>query len=269
MEKAEVVLKVEHLRKDFNIGSGIFSKEKQVVRAVNDISFELIRGNTLGIIGESGSGKTTLMRMIMGLETKTAGRIFIKQEEVQDKRPIEYKKNMQMIFQDSYASLDPRMTIQRILEEPFRVHYPREINEKRKEINPLLDRVGLPSNVLNKYPHELSGGQRQRISIARALATKPKLIVCDEPTSSLDVSTQAQILNLLKELQQEEKLSYLFVSHNMSVIRFISHDVIVMKNGKMVEHNTKTDLFNQPKEPYTKELIEAVPVADPNIKQFM
>lgn len=268
MSAKDIILKVEHIKKEFPVKSGILIKRTiDSVKAVDGVSFELEKGKTLGIIGESGSGKTTLMRVIMGLEKHTSGSIHFDREEIYHDRNSDFRRNVQMIFQDSYASLDPRMTIKRILEEPFRVHFKDNLNEKNAEMISLLKRVGLPEDVLEKHPHELSGGQRQRISIARALATKPSLIVCDEPTSSLDVSTQAQILNLLKELQRELNITFLFVSHNMSVIRFISHDVMVMKDGKTVEYGNKTEIFNNPTQPYTKKLIEAVPVPDPAYAQ--
>ncbi len=267
MEQKNTILEVKKLNKVYKIKSkSFFSATLKEIQAVDNISFSIKAGETLGIIGESGSGKTTLMRLIIGLETLTSGEITFKGRDITRKRDRKLTNDIQMIFQDSYASLDPRMSIKRILEEPFRIHFKGLFKkEKNIRIKKLLNDVGMPENCLEKYPHELSGGQRQRINIARALVTKPSLIVCDEPTSSLDVSIQAQILNLFKELQREYNLTYLFISHDMSVVRFISHQVMVMKDGEMVEFGHKKEVIEHPKNPYTQLLMQAVPLANPRL----
>lgn len=262
------LLSIKNLNKEFSLSKRLFNNKEYAFKAVDNVSFNLYRGDVLGIIGESGSGKTTLMRIIIGLESKTSGSIIYKGESIGHIRKKSFKRDVQMIFQDSYASLNPRMKVKEILAEPFRVHFKMADIKIKEESLKLLEQVGISQNSMVKFPHELSGGQRQRINIARALATKPKLIICDEPTSSLDVSTQAQVLNLLKDLQETNDISYIFVSHNMSVIKFISQEVIVMNRGKIVEHQNKVELFNNPREEYTKQLIEAVPIPNPNNLQF-
>lgn len=258
------ILEVVDLCKEYPVKRGaLLPKEIGMVHAVNHVSFTLYQGETLGIIGESGCGKTTLIRMLMGLEEATGGYVQFGDKKIHRHMPPLVRKNMQMVFQDPYASLDPRMSIQRILEEPLRIHERMNAEEKKSRILPLLEQVGLSRDSLKKYPHEFSGGQRQRIGIARALVTDPQLLLCDEPVSALDVSIQAQILNLLKELQEKKKLTYVFVSHDMSVISHISDRVLVMYLGQAVELAEKEDLFEQPLHPYTQALMQAVPVPDP------
>ena len=231
----EKILEVVDLCKEYPVKRGaLLPKEIGMVHAVNHVSFTLYQGETRGIIGESGCGKTTLIRMLMGLEEATGGYVQFGDKKIHRHMPPLVRKNMQMVFQDPYASLDPRMSIQRILEEPLRIHERMSAEEKKSRILPLLEQVGLSRDSLKKYPHEFSGGQRQRIAIARALVTDPQLLLCDEPVSALDVSIQAQILNLLKNLQEKKKLTYVFVSHDMSVISHISDRVLVMYLGQAV-----------------------------------
>ncbi len=260
----EKILEVVDLCKEYPVKRGaLLPKEIGRVHAVNHVSFTLYQGETLGIIGESGCGKTTLIRMLMGLEEATGGYVQFGDKKIHRHMPPLVRKNIQMVFQDPYASLDPRMSIQRILEEPLRIHERMSAEEKKSRILPLLEQVGLSRDSLKKYPHEFSGGQRQRIAIARALVTDPQLLLCDEPVSALDVSIQAQILNLLKDLQEKKKLTYVFVSHDMSVISHISDRVLVMYLGQAVELAEKEDLFEHPLHPYTQALMQAVPIPDP------
>ena len=267
MEDREIILEVKDLQKDYPVMRGlIFQKEIGRVQAVNRVSFNLYRGETLGVIGESGCGKTTLSRVAMGLEDVTSGSVTFMGHQIKKGMDHELRSHIQMVFQDPYSSLDPRMSVKRILEEPLRIHSKMNAKEKRERVLPLLEQVGLPEEALERYPHEFSGGQRQRIGIARALILEPELLICDEPGSALDVSVQAQILNLLRILQKEKKLTYLFVSHDMSVIRHISDRILVMYLGQMMELADKKTLFSHPAHPYTKALMEAVPVPDPQVK---
>lgn len=265
--RMETILKAEKLTKDYPVLKGlIIPKEIGRVKAVNDISFEIQSGETLGVIGESGCGKTTLARIVMGLEDVSSGSVSFMGKTIKKGMRKDLRRHIQMIFQDPYSSLDPRMSVRRILEEPLRIHCKMTKDERLDRVLPLLEQVGLPAESLERYPHEFSGGQRQRIGIARALILEPELIVCDEPVSALDVSVQAQILNLLRSLQKEKHLSYLFVSHDMSVIRHISDRILVMYLGQMMELADKRTLFETPAHPYTKALMKAVPVPDPEIK---
>ncbi len=264
MAAAEQILEVEQLKKYYPVKKGlILQKEIGQVRAVDEVSFALYRGETLGVIGESGCGKSTLIRMLIGLEKPTGGEIRFLGEPIEKGMPASLRREMQMVFQDPYSSLDPRMSVRRILEEPLRIHGGMSAEQKKQVILPLLEQVGLPREALKKYPHEFSGGQRQRIGIARALALKPTLLLCDEPVSALDVSIQAQILNLFRDLQRQYHLTLLFVSHDMSVIRYISDRVMVMYLGQVMEIATKKELFEHPAHPYTQALMRAVPVPDP------
>lgn len=261
------LLKVENLTKSFPIYGGIFSREIASVKAVQGISFELNKGETLGLVGESGCGKSTLGRCLIRLHDTTSGKIIyngkdithIEGEELRDMR-----KKMQIIFQDPFASLNPRMTIGTILEEPLIIHNLYESQKDRQDrIYQLIDLVGLRKEHLNRYPHEFSGGQRQRVGIARALAVNPELIVCDEPVSALDVSIQAQVINLLMELQQKLGLTYVFIAHDLKVVEHVSTKVAVMYLGKIVEMAEAEELYRNPKHPYTKALMSAIPVPDP------
>jgi oligopeptide/dipeptide ABC transporter ATP-binding protein len=269
-EAAQPLLSVQHLKKYFPVHRGIFSKVAVYVKAVDDISFEISQGETFGLVGESGCGKTTAGRAILRLLEPDAGTIrfdgidlmSLGKQELRRKR-----RDMQIIFQDPFASLNPRMTIRSIVGEPFAIHHIASGTERQDRVADLLKTVGLDSSVMNRYPHEFSGGQRQRIGIARALALKPKLIVADEPVSALDVSIQAQIINLLAELQEQLGLTYLFISHAIPVIEHISTRIGVMYLGKLVEVGTSAQICTNPKHPYTQALLRAVPIPDPAAKK--
>ena len=265
----KVLLEVKNLKKYFPIRTGFFSKISGYVQAVDDVSFDLYEGETLGLVGESGCGKTTAGRTILKLLEATSGNIKFNGDELthlstKDMRP--YRKNMQIIFQDPYSSLNPRMTIGSMLSEALILHKIVPKIDVQKEVNNLLDLVGLPPSYSSRYPHEFSGGQRQRICIARALSVKPKLIICDEAVSALDVSIQAQIINLLKDLQNEFNLTYLFISHDLSVVEYISDRVAVMYAGQIQEIAEVKELYSNTKHPYTKALLSAVPIPNPNKK---
>ncbi|MBQ7248185.1 MAG: dipeptide ABC transporter ATP-binding protein [Lachnospiraceae bacterium] len=258
----KVLLKVRNLKQWFPVNSLIFEKRK-FVKAVNDVSFDLYEGETLGIAGESGCGKSTLIRTCLRLLNPTAGSIEYDGREISRARQGELRsirKEMQIIFQDPYASLDGRWTVRQLLEEPMIVNrlYSSK-SERRSKVSELLEAVSISQEYTNRYPHEFSGGQRQRIAIASALATDPKLVVCDEPVSALDVSVRAQVLNLLKDLQEQRKLTYIFVSHDMSVIEYICDRVAIMYLGKIVEIGDKKAIFEDARHPYTQALLSAVP----------
>ena len=256
------LLSVKNLVKYFPIRRGIFSRVKGFVKAVDDISFDIPNGKTLGLVGESGCGKTTAGRTILRLIDPTSGTIKFEGNDItkltqKNLRPL--RKNFQIIFQDPFRSLNPRMTVRSILAEALLYHSIVEKTLVDREIFRLLDVVGLQKFHADRYPHEFSGGQRQRIGIARALSVKPKMIVCDEATSALDVSVQAQIINLLKDLQTEFKLTYLFISHDLSLVEYISDKIAVMYNGKIVEMGDSTSIYNHPKHAYTKKLVTSLP----------
>jgi len=268
MNNNEVLVKVENLKKYFPITRGIvIQKEIGAVRAVDDISFEILRGETLGLVGESGCGKSTTGRTIIRLYRPTSGKVYYEDRDLSnltggDLRHL--RRNMQIIFQDPYASLDPRMTVGSIIAEPLEIHRIGESKKERRErVKELLNLVGLNPYFINRYPHEFSGGQRQRIGVARALALEPEFIVCDEPISALDVSIQAQVVNLLEELQNRLGLTYLFIAHDLSMVRHISDRTAVMYLGKLVELAEREELYNNPLHPYTQALLSAVPIPDP------
>lgn len=263
------ILKVENLKKSFQIAGGLFQK-KQYVNAVIDVSFEIEEGTTFSLVGESGCGKSTTGRLITRLIAPTNGSIIVDGKEVATAKQSELKhlrQTVQMIFQDPYASLNPRMKVKELIGEPLEIHTKLSKAEREKLVLEMLEVVGLNAEHADRYVHEFSGGQRQRLGIARALITKPKLIIADEPVSALDVSIQSQILNLLKQLQQEYKISYLFISHDLSVVEHISHYIGVMYLGSIVEIGRKETIFNEPKHPYTKALIASVPIADPTLRK--
>jgi oligopeptide transport system ATP-binding protein len=265
---AEPLLEVTDLVKHFPIKSGIvIDREVDRVRAVDGVSFSIRRGQTLGLVGESGSGKSTACRTILQLISPTSGSVRFEGREIagfsrRRMRPL--RREMQMIFQDPYASLNPRKRIGQIIGDPLRRQGVASGSELRRRVRELLDTVGLSGEHYNRFPHEFSGGQRQRIGIARALALQPKLVIADEPVSALDVSIQAQIINLLDDLQDELGLTYLFVAHDISVVRHISDQIAVMHDGKIVEHGTADQVCEHPSDPYTKKLLAAVPVPDPH-----
>ncbi len=263
------ILKVENLKKSFQIAGGLFQK-KQYVNAVIDVSFEIEEGTTFSLVGESGCGKSTTGRLITRLIAPTNGSIVVDGKDVATAKQSDLKhlrQTVQMIFQDPYASLNPRMKVKELVGEPLEIHTKLSKAEREKLVLEMLDVVGLNAEHADRYAHEFSGGQRQRLGIARALITKPKLIIADEPVSALDVSIQSQILNLLKQLQQEYKISYLFISHDLSVVEHISHYIGVMYLGSIVEIGRKETIFNEPKHPYTQALIASVPIADPTLRK--
>jgi oligopeptide transport system ATP-binding protein len=264
------IIEVTNLKKYFPLGGGFFS-QAEMVRAVDDISFTMDPGKTLGLVGESGCGKTTVGRTVIGLYKPTAGKILFEGADVSTASKADKassRRQMQMIFQDPYASLNPRMTVGDIVGEPLDIHHlAKGKKERRERIQYLLDLVGLNPDHVNRYPHEFSGGQRQRVGIARALAVEPKFIVCDEPISAVDVSIQAQIVNTLEQLQDELHLTFLFIAHDLSMVKYISHRVAVMYLGKIVEINLSSELYAHPVHPYTKALLSAVPIADPTLER--
>lgn len=259
------LLRVEHISKVFRLNRGPFGRTRQHVRAVDDVSFHLHENETLGLVGESGSGKSTLGRMVINLIAPSEGRILLNGHDVQAHSRIAaraLRRDVQMVFQDPYGSLDPRMSIGALLTEPMIVHRV-PLGQRHARILELLGRVGLDARHLQRYPHEFSGGQRQRIAIARALAVSPRLLVLDEPVSALDVSIQAQVLNLLRSLQRESRLAYLFIAHDLAVVRHVSDRIAVMYLGRIVETGPRDAIYTRPSHPYTVTLLSAVPVADP------
>ena len=267
----EVLLQVVNLEKHFPITSGfVFENQVGAVKAVDGISFEVLKGETLGLVGESGCGKSTLGRTILQLHRPTSGEVFFEGKnlvELKGKALRKVRRRAQMIFQDPYSSLNPRTTVYEIISEPLQIHNIATGKECVERVQDLLTKVGLNHRFVNRYPHEFSGGQRQRIAIARALALNPEFIVCDEPISALDVSIQAQIVNLLEELQDEFKLTFLFIAHDLSMVRHISSRVAVMYLGKMVELTDRDQLYTDPQHPYTKALLSAVPIHDPLVEE--
>ena len=267
----EYLLKVDHLKQYFPVHDGF---KKMELKAVDDVSFAIKPGETLGLVGESGCGKTTVGRTLLRLYQPTAGRIefdgnvLFDSEKKIDVNMHPYRKQMQMVFQDPYSSLNPRMTVEDIIGEPLDVHKLYSSKKERHEmIMDLMETVGLNADHATRYAHEFSGGQRQRIGIARALAVDPKFIVCDEPVSALDVSIQAQVVNLMKDIQKETNVAYLFIAHDLSMVRYISDRVGVMHKGHLVETGLTEEIFEHPVHPYTKSLLSAIPIADPVIER--
>jgi oligopeptide/dipeptide ABC transporter, ATP-binding protein, C-terminal domain len=268
---AEVVLETRDLVKHYPITRGVvFQRKIGAVRAVDGVSLKLHKGETLGIVGESGCGKSTLARLLVGLEKPSSGQIIVNGTDLGTLSRSEmrrFRRDVQMVMQDPYTSLNPRMTVGDIIGEPFEIHpdvVPRK--DRHARVRELLDVVGLNPDHINRYPHQFSGGQRQRIGIARAIALRPKIIICDEPVSALDVSIQAQVINLLERLQAEFGLSYIFIAHDLSVVRHIADRVAVMYLGKIVETGTDAEIYDGPTHPYTQALLSAVPVPDPTLR---
>jgi peptide/nickel transport system ATP-binding protein/oligopeptide transport system ATP-binding protein len=259
----KTLLSVRDLSIYFPIKGGVLQRTVDYVRAVDGISFDVPKGKTVGLVGESGSGKTTTGRAIARLVPITRGRIDYEEaclNELSNREFLSYRKKMQMIFQDPFGSLNPRMTIYSIIAEPLDIHFKEWSNTQKKDrVADLLSRVGLDADFMQRYPHQFSGGQRQRIGIARALAVEPEFIICDEPVSALDVSVQAQIVNLLQDLQEEFGLTYLFIAHDLAVVEHISDEVLVMSDGKIVEQATAAEIYSNPQHRYTQKLLEAVP----------
>ena len=265
---SEPLLSVKNMKKTFQANGGMFSKKK-FVHAVNDVSFDIYPGETFSLVGESGCGKSTTGKLIDHLITPDSGEIWFEGKEIsrlseKEMRPL--RSDIQMVFQDPYGSLNPRMKVQDLIGEPLLIHTNMSAGERLKKVHELLGTVGLSPSHGERYPHEFSGGQRQRIGIARALTVQPKLIIADEPVSALDVSIQAQVLNLLQQLQKDFNLTYLFISHDLSVVEYISDTVGVMYLGNLVEYGTTEDIFRNPLHPYTEALFSAIPIPDPEAK---
>ena len=264
VESGEILLEVKNLKKYYPVRTGFIKKTE--LKAVDDVSFFIRKGETLGIVGESGCGKTTLGRTVLRLEEPTSGDIIYEGESIIGKNMKEYRKKMQIVFQDPYASLDPRKTVSDIIGEAMDIQKLCKTKEERRDkILELMKLVGLNAEFYNRFPHEFSGGQRQRIGIARALAVNPGFIICDEPVSALDVSIQAQIINMLEELQETRKLTYLFIAHDLAIVKHISTRIGVMYLGHMVELAESAELYGNPIHPYTEMLLSAIPIADPDL----
>jgi oligopeptide transport system ATP-binding protein len=267
MNQKRPLLQIRNLKTYFPIYRGILRRQVSAVRAVDGLTFDIYQGETLGLVGESGCGKSTTGRTILRLVESTEGQVFFQDRDLsrlENKELRKIRRHMQMIFQDPYASLNPRMSVEQLLMEPLLVHKIGDAQQRKRRVRELLELVGLNDNVIKRYPHEFSGGQRQRIGIARALATNPSFVVADEPISALDVSIQAQIVNLLDELKAELGLTYLFIAHDLSMVRYISDRVAVMYLGEIVELGSRDEVFDTPLHPYTQALLAAIPIPDPD-----
>lgn len=274
MKEMAQLLRVEHLKTYFPVYGGFFRRKTGYVKAVDDISLAVKAGETVGLVGESGCGKTTLGKTIMGLIPSTEGGILYRMDgEMKDmtgmskSEQFDLRKQVSMVFQDPYSSLNPLKKIREVFDEPMRVHGIKDGGERKKRMKELMELVNLDSAYLDRFPHEFSGGQRQRIAIARALCMNPHLVICDEPVSALDVSVQAQVLNLMREIQKKMNLTYIFIAHDLSVVQYISDRIAVMYLGKIVEMADSDELYENPRHPYTKALLSAVPVADLDVKK--
>lgn len=270
MENKEVLLEAKDLRKYFIVEKHINRENNKILKAVDGVNLTLHKGEILGLVGESGCGKSTLGRTLLRMYPVTSGKVIFCNEDITNystKQMYDKRKKMQMVFQDPYSSLNPRMTVYQTIYAALKVHNIGTKEERIQKVKEILKDVGLGENQLNKYPHEMSGGQRQRVAIARAIAPRPDFIVCDEPVSALDVSVRSQVLNLLKDLQERYGMSYLFISHDLSVVRYLCDRVIVMYLGKIIEEAPKMELFTEPGHPYTKALLSAIPIPDVNIRK--
>ena len=262
----EYLLETRNLKMHFPIKAGVLRRTVGHVKAVDGVTLSIRRGETLGLVGESGCGKSTLARLVLRLLEPTEGEVVFEGEDIlkyDRRRMLRVRRDMQIVFQDPYASLNPRMTVGNIIAEPLKIHDIGEASERKKRVQELLEIVGLSPEHYNRYPHEFSGGQRQRIGVARAIALNPKLIICDEPVSALDVSIQAQVVNLLQDLQNEFDLTYVFIAHDLSVVKHISDRVAVMYLGKIIEVADRKTLYSEPRHPYTVSLLSAIPIPDP------
>ena len=277
MSKKNEILKINNLNVEFPLFGGIFQREVSHVHAVKNLSVNIEQGKTVGVVGESGSGKSTFGKAILNVlkltapDVRVSGEVWLKEgDDYVDilslsKNELQvYRPKMQMIFQDPFSSLNPRMLVKDIIKEPLDIHTDLSIKDKTDKVNMLLEKVGLSKEQSTRYPHEFSGGQRQRIGIARALATEPKIIIADEPVSALDVSIQAQVINLMMDLQEEFNLTILFIAHDLSVVKHISEEIAVMYLGELVEFNSTKEIFNKPQHSYTKKLLKAIPIPDPS-----
>ncbi len=271
MTENDTIVKVQQLKKYYRCSGGWFNRTPRVVRAVDGVSFDIYAGETLGIVGESGSGKSTIGRNILQLERPTAGTVFFEGKELtsmSQRDLLGLRKRMQIVFQDPYASLNPRIPVGKFVEEPLKIHKVIKDSRKRQDlVKHLFEKVGLDPNFVTRYPHEFSGGQRQRVGIARAIVLNPSFIIADEPITALDVSIQSQIVNLFQDLQKELKLTYLFIAHDLSMIRYLCHRVAVMYRGRIVELAPTNELYENPIHPYTQVLLSSVPVPDPAIER--
>ena len=266
----ELILEIRNLKKYFPLRGGVFSRKRGDVKAVQGVSLDIVKGETIGLVGESGCGKSTLGRTLLRLEEPTSGEVIFEGDDLahaSQRELFALRKNLQMIFQDPYGSLNPRLTVGAIIEEPLEVHKWGSKSERREKVADLMEKVGLKPEVMNRYPHEFSGGQRQRVGIARSLALNPRVIVADEPVSALDVSVQAQVINLMVELQETLDLTYMFISHDLSVVEYISDRIAIMYLGRIVEIADTRTIFDAPRHPYTQALIDAVPKADPRLRR--
>ena len=267
MERNEPVISIRHLKKYFMANHHVL-KPSDYVKAVDDVSLDIMKGETVGLVGESGCGKSTLARTVIRIYEPSEGQVFFKGKDIShlsNAKMRAYRNKMQMIFQDPYASLDPRYTVGEIIAEPLQIYHMYSRAEQKEKVQELLELVGLKPDHISRYPHEFSGGQRQRIGIARTLALDPEFIICDEPISALDVSIQAQIINLLEKIQDERGITYLFIAHDLTMVKHISHKIGVMYLGHLLEYGEAEEVYSHPLHPYTKALMSAAPIPDPKI----
>lgn len=270
MENRQVLLRVEHLKKYFNVKKSIKKENNEYLHAVDDVSFTIYKGETMGLVGESGCGKSTLGRTVLRLHDVTDGYVEFEGNDITRRRESELRplrKRMQIIFQDPYASLNPKMTIRDAIEDPLIVYHELNAAQRKEKVESVMEYVGIPLHMADRYPHELSGGQRQRAAIARGIVLDPSFVVGDEPVSALDVSIRAQVLNLMKDIQEKTGLSYLFISHDLSVVRYLCDKIAVMYLGKIVEIGTREEIFDNAKHPYTQALLSAIPIPDVHVQR--